>query len=189
MLSYSISGVNPYLSTLSVTSEKSLGFLEIIFQELAYIGGSKCFLWLSKLKILAELGGGRKVRISFITLNLLSSAVLCCSVVSNSLRPSMDCSPPCYSVHGDSPGKNTRVGCHALLQGNFLTQGSNPGLLHRRQILYHLSHQGSPRILEWIALFFSRGSSQPRDITQVSHIAGRFFTSWATREAQEYWSG
>ena len=45
------------------------------------------------------------------------------------------------------------------------------------------------RILEWVALPFSRGSPQPRDRTQVSRIAGRFFTSWATREAQEYWSG
>ena len=39
------------------------------------------------------------------------------------------------------------------------------------------------RILEWVAVPFSRGSSQPRDRTQVSHITGRFFTSWATREA------
>ena len=39
-------------------------------------------------------------------------------------------------------------------------------------------------ILEWVAFPFSRESSQPRDQTQVSHIAGRFFTSWATREAQ-----
>ena len=39
------------------------------------------------------------------------------------------------------------------------------------------------RILEWVAFPFSRGSSQPRDRTQVSHIAGGFFTSWATREA------
>ena len=45
------------------------------------------------------------------------------------------------------------------------------------------------RILEWGAVPFPRGSSQPRDQTQVSHIAGGFFTSWATREAQEYWSG
>jgi len=45
------------------------------------------------------------------------------------------------------------------------------------------------RILEWVAFPFSRGSSQPRDQTQVSHIAGGFFTSWATREAQEYWNG
>ena len=45
------------------------------------------------------------------------------------------------------------------------------------------------RILEWVAFPFSKGSSQPRDGTQVSLIAGGFFTSWATREAQEYWSG
>ena len=51
-------------------------------------------------------------------------------------------SPPGSSVHGDFPGKNTGVGCHALLQGIFPTQGSNPGLLHCRWILYHLGHQG-----------------------------------------------
>ena len=45
---------------------------------------------------------------------------------------------PHSSVHGDSPGKNTGVGCHALLQGIFPIQGSNPGLLHCRQILYQL---------------------------------------------------
>ena len=39
------------------------------------------------------------------------------------------------------------------------------------------------------SLSFSRGSSQSRDQTQLSHIAGEFFTNWATREAQEYWSG
>ena len=56
----------------------------------------------------------------------------------------MDCSSPGSSVHGDSPGKNTGVACSALRQGIFPTQGLNPGLLHCRQILYHLSHQGSP---------------------------------------------
>ena len=56
----------------------------------------------------------------------------------------MDCSPPGSSVHGDSPGKNTGVGCHALLQGIFPTQGLNSGLPHCKQILYHLSHKGSP---------------------------------------------
>ena len=45
------------------------------------------------------------------------------------------------------------------------------------------------RILEWVAFPFSRGSSQPRDWTQVSSIASRSFTIWATREAQEHWSG
>ena len=56
----------------------------------------------------------------------------------------LDYSPPGSSVHRDSPGKNTGVGCRALLQGILLTQ--------------------------------------------ISHIAGRFFTVWATGEAQEYWS-
>ena len=56
----------------------------------------------------------------------------------------LDCIPPGSSVHGDSPGKNTGVGCYALLHGIFPTQGSNPGLLHGRQILYR--HQGSPTI-------------------------------------------
>ena len=45
------------------------------------------------------------------------------------------------------------------------------------------------RIQERVVFPFSGGSSQPRDQTQVSSIAGGFFTSWATRQAQEYWSG
>ena len=89
------------------------------------------------------------------------------------------------SVHGDSPGKNTGVDCHALLQGIFPTQGLNPGLPHCRQILYQLSHKGSPRILEWVAYPFSRGSSQSRNWTEVSCLAGGFFTSWATREVHK----
>ena len=46
-----------------------------------------------------------------------------------------DCSPPGSSVHGDSPGRNTGVGCHALLQGIFPTQASNPHHLHCKGIL------------------------------------------------------
>ena len=94
----------------------------------------------------------------------------------------MDCSLPGSSVHGDSPGKNTGVGCHALLQRVFPTQRLNLGLPHCRRILYHLSHQGSPRIPEWVAYPFSSGSSQPKNWIRVSCIAGGFFTSWATRE-------
>ena len=58
------------------------------------------------------------------------------------------------------------------------TQGSNPGLLHRRWILYNLNYQGHPRILEWVAYPFSRGSSWPRSQTEVSCIADGFFTCW-----------
>ena len=68
-------------------------------------------------------------------------------------------------------------GGHFLLQGIFLTQGSNPGLHHCRWILYQLSYQGSPRTVEWVASSFSR-SSLPRNWTRVSCSAGGFFTSW-----------
>ena len=165
----------------------------------------------------------------------------------------VDCNPPGSYVQGDSPSKNTRVGCQALLQRMFLTQWLNPGLLHCEQILYHLIHQGSPRIQDWELYPFFRGYSQcrnqtgcpalqvdslptklsgkpnnnipnpgikprsptlqadsipaelpgnpkntgmgslpllqgfsqPRNQTRVSCVAGGFFTSWATREAQD----
>ena len=84
----------------------------------------------------------------------VSSVQLC-----PTLGDPVECNPLGFSVHGDSPGKNTRTDCHALLQEIFPTQGSNPGLLHCRWILYHLSHQGSPRILEWAVYPFFRGSS------------------------------
>ena len=78
-----------------------------------------------------------------------------CPVVSDSLR-----------LHGlwlarllcpwNSPGKSTGVGSHSLLQGLVPTQGSNPGLTHCRQILYKLSHQGSPllEIIHFYSFFF-----------------------------------
>ena len=67
----------------------------------------------------------------------------------------INCSPPGPSVHEDSPGKNTGVGCHALFQGIFPTQGSNPGLPHCRCVLYHLSHQGNLLYIAYINLIFS----------------------------------
>ena len=74
-------------------------------------------------------------------------AVLCLVAQScSTLCDPMDWSPSAASVCGDSPGKNTTVGCHAFFQGIFLTQGLNPDLLHCRGILYHLSPQGSPII-------------------------------------------
>ena len=67
------------------------------------------------------------------------------------------CNPGKFS--GNSPGQNTGVGSLSLLQGIFLTQGLNPGILHHRHILYQLSYKGNPRILEWVAYPFFRGSS------------------------------
>ena len=69
-----------------------------------------------------------------------------CSVMSDSLQLHI-WQPARILCPWNYPGKNTAVGCHFLLQGIFLTQGSNPGLLHCRQILYHLSNQGSPSTL------------------------------------------
>ena len=75
--------------------------------------------------------------------------------MSNSLQP--------YGLYSpwNSSGQNTGVGSLSLLQDVFPTQGSNPGLLRCRQILYQLSHKGSPRILEWVACPFSKATSHP----------------------------
>ena len=89
----------------------------------------------------------------------------------------MDCSP------WNCSGQNIGMGSFSFLQGIFPTQGSNPGFLHCRRILYQLSHKGSPRILEWVGYPFSSGSSWPMNETGVSCIAGGFFTNWAIREA------
>ena len=91
----------------------------------------------------------------------------------------MDCSP------WNSPGQNTGVGSPSLLQRIFPTQGSNPGLLSCRQVLYQLSHKGTPRILERVAYPFSSRASRPRNRTRVSCIAGGFFTNWAVRAAPQ----
>ena len=88
------------------------------------------------------------------------------------------CVTPC-TTQWNSPHQNTGTGSPSLLQGIFPTQGLNPGLPHCRWILYQMSHKQSPRILEWVAYPFSRGSSWPRNQTGVSCIADGFFTNWA----------
>ena len=93
----------------------------------------------------------------------------------------MDC-----TVHGILQVRTPEWVAVPFSRGILPIQGSNPGLLHCRQILYQLIHQGSPRVLEWVAYPFSRGSSWTRNQTGVSCIVGRFFTSWATREAQHH---
>ena len=82
-----------------------------------------------------------------------------------------------------SPGQNTGVGSLSRLHRILPTHRSNPGLPHCRQILYHLSYQGSLRILQWVANPFFRRSSWPRNRTRGFCIAGGFFTSWPSREA------
>ena len=142
----------------------------------------------------------------------------------------MDCSLPGSSIHGVSPGKNTGVSCHALLQGTsptgmkprspalqvdsllseppgklkntrvgslsvlqgiFLIQKTNQGLLHCRQILYQLSYQGSPKMGRYL------NCRQTACVSVVSHVQ-LFVTPWAIAcqallpmefSRQEYWSG
>ena len=83
---------------------------------------------------------------NFCSLRGLSSSVGVCLVAQScpTLCDPMDCSLPDSSVHGDSPGKNTGVGCHALLQGIFPIQGYNPGLPHCRQISLPTEPPGKP---------------------------------------------
>ena len=77
--------------------------------------------------------------------SLRACAVLCLVAQSSpTLCDSTDYSPPSSSVHGDSPGKNTRVGCHALLQGICPTQQPNPGLPHCRWIFLPADLPGKP---------------------------------------------
>ena len=112
---------------------------------------------------------------------LLGSGTICLKVRVTQLCPTLR--PHGLYSPWNSPGQNTGAGSLSLLQGIFPTQGLNPGLLHCWWIFYQLRHKGSPRILEWVAYPFSRGSSQPRNQTGVSCIAGRLFTNWAMRKA------
>ena len=110
-----------------------------------------------------------------------------CMKISSSvvkMKVAQSCPTLCNPWTMNSLGQNTGMDSLSLLQGILPTQGSNPGLLHCRHILHCLSHKGSPRILEWVAYPFSRGSSWPRNRTRVSCIAGGFFTNWAIREAK-----
>ena len=89
----------------------------------------------------------------------------CCLVA----QPSLDSlsphglQPPRLLCPWDFPGKNSGAGCHFLLQGIFPTQRANLGLLHRRQILYHLNHQGNQATMGihyFFPLFFNpKGST------------------------------
>ena len=110
-----------------------------------------------------------------------------CSVAQSCLTlcNAVDCSPPGSSVHGILQARILEWLAIPCYRGIVPNQGSNPGLAHREKILYHLSHKGSPRRLEWAV---TEGPSWPRNWTGVSCIAGRFFTNWATSRRLE-WKG
>ena len=85
--------------------------------------------------------GLRICRVIKRVLQVFGSVLLCfIAQTCPTLCDPVDCSPPGSSVHGDSPGMNTGVGCHDLLQGIFPTQGTNPGLLRWQAYSLPLSH-------------------------------------------------
>ena len=104
----------------------------------------------------------------------------------------MDCrSALQVSQSWDSPGKNTRVGCHSLLQGIFLTKGSNAGLLHRQADSLHLSYQGSRRggqkgirIMSVLLIFFLWDPKFPGPATYfIKHqIIAAIMLTWTASE-------
>ena len=87
------------------------------------------------------------------------------------------CNPTDCTIHGTILARILEWVAYSLLHGIFPTQGLNSGLLHSRQILYQLSHEGSPRILEWVAYPFSMRSSDLGNRTRVSYTADGFCTS------------
>ena len=102
------------------------------------------FIFLGDLEITLQKEGLWARKVLKLSLQICVQSLLC--LVTQSCPTLCDptiCNTPGSSVHGDSPGKNTGVGCHALFQGIFPTQGLNPGLPHCRRILYQLSCQGS----------------------------------------------
>ena len=111
----------------------------------------------------------------------VSRSVLSCLFRPHELQPTRLLCPWGFSKQEYWSGLSYPSPQHLPNPGIASTQ--TQGLPYCRQIINHLSPQGSPRILEWVAYPFSRGSSWPRNQTGVSWIAGRFFTSWATREA------
>ena len=114
-------------------------------------------------------------------LRIFESEIL--SVMSNSLWPHGLYSP------WSSPCQNAGVGSCFLLQGLFSTQGSNPSLPHCRQILYQLSHKGSPRILEWVAYPFSNRIFPIQESNWSLLHCRWILTSWATREGWSFLKG
>ena len=105
------------------------------------------------------------------------------------LCDSKNCSCPGSYVHGILQTRILELVAILFSRGSSqprdLTRISAVSCTAGVKSLYCLSHQGRPWILEWVAYPFSRGSSRPRNQIWISCIAGGFFTSWATREAQK----
>ena len=117
----SFSGAGPYLTCFSIPVPSLVPGAKIFPRSACCMNEDKVFAWKSES---------------------ISDSIMSDSFA---IPWTVSCQAPCP---WSSPGKDTGVGCHFLLQGIFLIQGLNPGLLHCRKILYWLSYQGSPRTRE-----------------------------------------
>ena len=104
-----------------------------------------CFEWVCKHRIC-------------LSSSAFESRARCTGIVKMKVKVKVaqSCSTLWDPMDWNSPGQNTGVGSRSLLQGIFPTQCWNPGLPRSRQILYQLRHKGSPRILDWVAIFLTQ---------------------------------
>ena len=140
------------------TSCKTIHMIPFTFLKMWW---KHCVDILSRVHVLVQMcrPQGKPVVIHHVLKSYYSSVG--CSQSCLTLCDPMDYSPPGSSVHGIFQARITGVGSQSLLQGIFPTQGLNPGLLHCRQILYQLRHQGSPK-----------------DVSEVGHTSERMVQRW-----------
>ena len=127
---------------------------------------------------------GRRSLNHWTTREKYESQSVSCSVMSDSLGPHGP-QPARLLCPWDSPGKNSGVGCHALLQGIFPTQGSNLGLLHCQADSLSAEPQGKPKNTGVGSLSLLQQIFLTQESNWVSWTAGGFFTYWAIREASK----
>ena len=92
----------------------------------------------------------------------------------------VDCSPPGSSVHEGSSGKNTGVGCHALLQGNFPNLGSNPGIPHCKWI-FTIWATKEAQVIKWLILKLESGFLVKYSFNYIANYFLQFSTVWCVR--------
>ena len=132
-------------------SQSQTGLRDFHFHFIIYLNK-----WEIKVPILALLVKKDLIKSSSVSFSMMGIIVKVAQ-----LCPTL-CNPMDNTVHGILQAR-IQAWVAFPFQGILPTQGLNPGLLHCRWILYQLSHKGNPRILEWVAYPFSRGSSRPRN--------------------------
>ena len=113
--------------------------------------------------------------------------ILTCMCLVPQLCPTL-CNPIAIAHQAPLSRQFTGVGCHALLQGISPTQGSNPGLSHCRQILYQLSHHGSPLTYVWIDRYTHMSKGKPFEKKAILLLlVGVREWKIPTKETRDFW--